>query len=534
MSAAPMPLLRPLDRARPRGLRLDAAGAFLALCVAAAAMGPLAFMPDPFGGEAGVFAYVGRTVWQGGRLYRDAFDARPPGAGLLAAGIWAVFGGWWPGWVLLQLAVNLAAAWALATALRRAVGASAGFAAGVAAVVFLSFSPMLGGGFSVGAVQASLACFAAGFALRALSEPRRATWPAFAAGLIGGASATVGVSGLSLPFALAAAVALTRRQRETRQSNTLIAALAGGAAVPVALVAAWAWRAGIVPDLPAVASAAWHGGVGLPVDWILPAVALTLFAFPLVVRGAIFRGDRWRERGGLVLYETYRLRRDPTPRLREIDPARGVRRTLWTFALAWLAAALICILVVRPTDAQDLLSLAGPAALCYGLLPRRTAVGPMALGLGPVAALSLLFAAPHVLPAPDAADAYVAAHLRPGECLFAPNIPAIALRNGYGFGTRFGSLTCLADHDGAPRQYGNLLLADLADRRPDLIVLPADLAAYVDARERGLPSLALNPRRRAAYRYAWERLTTYVAAHYRLEATATGQAMWRLNETPRK
>ena len=529
-----MPLLRPLDRARPRGVRLGAAGWFLTVCLAVAAAGHLACLAEPFGGDAGACAYLGRTVWKGGRLYRDAFEARPPGAGSLAAGVWAIFGGWWPGWVLLQLALCLAAAWVLATAVRRAVGESAGFAAGVAAVVFLPFAPMLGGGFSIGAVQASLACFAASFALRALSEPRRATWPAFAAGLIGGASATIGLSGIAVLLALAAATALTRQQRGTRQSIDIIAALAAGAAVPVALVAAWAWRAGIAPDLPAVASAAWHGRASHAVDWIMPATALAALAFPLVVRGAIFRGDRWRERGGPVLYETYRLRRDPTPRLREIDPARGVRRTLWTFALAWLAAEFVCLVVMRRLEARPFLLLAGPAALCYGLLPRRAAVGPMVLGLGPVAALSLLFAVPHGLATPDAAEAYVAAHLRPGDCLFAPHVPAVALRNGYGFGARFGSLTCLADHDGAPRQYGDLLLADLADRRPELILLPVDLAAYVDVRERGLPSLALNPRRRAAFRYVWDRLITYVAAHYRVEATVAGQAVWRLNEKPRK
>ncbi len=507
-----------------------------AACVLLAVVGREAYLAEPFAGDSGLYAYLGRTVWQGGRLYRDAFDTKPPGVGLLAAGAWGLFGGWWPGWILLQLTLSLAAAWALGRAARRAVGADAGLATGAAAAVFLSFSPVVKGGFQIETAQTALACLAAAFAIRALTDGRAARRAALVAGVLGGSAMMLKPTGAAVLGALAAALLLTSDQRGRRDAAVACLTAAGGAMVPIALVALWAWRGGVMPELPGVAVEVWRYGRGTPVaglDWYKPAVVLAALGFPSAVRLGIFRGPRWAEPAGPVVYESYRVRRDPTPRQRRIDPAGRVRRALWTFAVGWLLLELLGVVAQRRMYAYHFLPLAGPAALVFGLLPRRAAMRPMLAGLGPIALASIFYAAPMwlrvpaALAGPSACDRYLAEHVRPGEGVFADHIPAAVLRNGLAFGSRFGTTFHLVNDDDAPRRYTDLLLVDLAARRPLYVELPADLGRYVDAHERGVPMLALNPRRRAAFRLAWERIAAYVEARYAPEATVDGQVMWR-------
>ena len=534
MPLAPLQTI-PTIRPRPAAADLPVRWA-VAACVLLAVIGRGAYLAEPFAGDSGLYAYLGRTVWQGGLLYRDAFDTKPPGVGLLAAGVWAVFGGWWPGWILLQLTLSLAAAWSIGRAARRTVGPSAGVATGVAAAVFLSFSPVVKGGFQLETIQASLACFAAGFAMRALAGGRDAARLSFVSGLLGGAAMMVKPTGAAVLGAMAIALLLTAKQRGRRDAILPTLAAAGGALVPTILVALWAWRSGVLPELPMVAVEIWRYGRGTPVmwlDWYKPAVVAAALAFPSAVRMGIFRGRRWAEDGGPVVYETYRSRRDPAPRHRRIDPAGRVRRALWAFALSWALLELLGVMLQRRMYAYHFLPLAGPAALCFGLLPRRAALRPMLAGLGPIALISLLAAAPMwrrvpaALAGPCACDRYLAEHLRPGESVFADHVPPIVLEGGFGFGSRFGTTFHLVNDDGAPRRYTDLLLSDLSGRRPLYVMLPADLGRYVDVHERGVPMLALNPRRRAAFRLAWERIGAFVASHYAAEATVDGRVMWR-------
>jgi len=73
----------------------------------------------PFLNDAGLYAYMGKTVATGGVLYRDFYETKLPGVGLIASAFWRAFGPNWAGYVLSQLALAMLAAAMLARAARR-------------------------------------------------------------------------------------------------------------------------------------------------------------------------------------------------------------------------------------------------------------------------------------------------------------------------------------------------------------------------------------------------------------------------------
>src|SRR5438105_15106117 len=96
------------QRAR-RGLRTT-----VAACLLIVVISRLGFLSAPFQNDAGIYIMMGKTLVEGGRLYRDFFETKLPSVALLTAPLYAAFGSSWACYVVLQLALAVAAAFLLA------------------------------------------------------------------------------------------------------------------------------------------------------------------------------------------------------------------------------------------------------------------------------------------------------------------------------------------------------------------------------------------------------------------------------------
>jgi len=91
-------------------------GAILLALAVASRVGMIAW---PFLNDSGLYIYMGKTVATGGVLYRDFYETKLPGVGLITSVFWRLFGESWAGYVLSQLALALLAALVLARASSR-------------------------------------------------------------------------------------------------------------------------------------------------------------------------------------------------------------------------------------------------------------------------------------------------------------------------------------------------------------------------------------------------------------------------------
>ena len=211
-------------------------------------------------------------------------------------------------------------------------------------------------------------------------------------------------------------------------------------------------------------------------------------------------------------------------------PAPGVV----LFAAVWMAAEVVAVVLQRRLYSYHFLVLMPPAALLFGLRPRTGGAWPVVAGLAPLAALSMVYALPgwaswrHARHAPSVA-AYVAAHTAPADAVWADPACGLLLEADRRPGSRLQMTFYFVNHDGAPRQFADQLLADFDARRPALIVLTADWRDVTAATARDTPGLKWNPARRAAYGAACDRVWAYVQSHYHLEAEVAGHSVYRRN-----
>ncbi len=89
---APDEVARPTTVSKnPRGYDRTAwlilTGILLSLSIASRA-GMIAW---PFLNDAGLYAYLGKTVAEGGVMYRDFYETKLPGVGLIASAFWRAF-----------------------------------------------------------------------------------------------------------------------------------------------------------------------------------------------------------------------------------------------------------------------------------------------------------------------------------------------------------------------------------------------------------------------------------------------------------
>jgi hypothetical protein len=181
------------------------------------------------------------------------------------------------------------------------------------------------------------------------------------------------------------------------------------------------------------------------------------------------------------------------------------------------------------------LPLACPAALIFGLVTVQIKPIRIAIGLLPIAMLSLTWEGSSIskisrgfqhMPVSD----YIAAHATANDCVFADQIGRLLIETDRNPGSRLGTLFYLVNSDDAPRQYCQTLLADFDLRKPKYLVMP-------DGWDRPVPGLAdceilrQCPRRRENFIAAWAALREYVAGHYHQESKMDGVLIYRRSDS---
>jgi hypothetical protein len=470
----------------------------------------------PFLNDSGLYAQLGRTVAGGGVLYRDFYETKFPGSALLASAFWRSFGSHWAGYVVCELVLAMLAAAALVRIARRHFPVGSAMPVLLFAIVFLNLSQAVYTGFQLETIQAFFEAVAAMAAFESLcNDDALAT---FAAGLAAATAAMAKPGGLGVAIALFIMLIFHGKRRKL---NLLI--LAAGVAIPIAVTAIFTYRTGARPYLPGAMRdiANYAGGTPVDLSVILKlAMVAAILGWPFVARFVARKP---------AMGETRMMRAAMVIRAAMVKRAAMIRGLV----IIWFAADLATILLQRRLYPYHFLPLACPAALLYGLLPRRANPATVLLGLLPIALLSLTWEGSDIRQIHRGVEQlrvsdYIASHTTPNDCVFADQIGRFLIETDRKPGSRFGTFFYLVNDDDAPARFTRTLLEDFENRKPTYLLL----AQGWDVKIPGLANcdiLLHCPHRRENFINAWASLRDYVAARYHLETTIDGNCVYRRN-----
>jgi hypothetical protein len=488
-----------------RVARLKAAVALLTTaCLLTALAGRLAYLVRPFDHDAAMFVYLGKSVCDGQRFGHDIIDNKFPSVGLMTSLAWRAFGTCWPAYVLLQTSLALSAGWMLARSAARNVGEQARLPTLLAAVVYLNFSVGVFGGFQLETLQSFFAILAACAAMEAI----RLRWmaDAFVVGLAAGCAAMLKPTGLA-PLGAFAVVMLVLRARPLAPFARIAAATVLGLSIPAATVIIYLVSTDTLRDLPELYRQISLYASQTPLVWhedvLKPITVLVLAGFAIVVRGWVQRRDAT----------------DPWPAHAQV-----------IFAIVWLVLELLGAVMQRRMYAYHFLPIAAPAALLFGMIPRRNDPVRLTAALAPVMILSLIGSMevlkhpqPTVLPV----SRYLLERALPGDRVWQDSMPRLLLETGLRPGARYPIMFIFGNHDTAALEYTPLLLGDFEQRRPHYIILPTDVEAKLRVETSQCLHLMRSPVRAENFRHAWRQIEQYVKDRYTPEAQIGQETIWR-------
>ncbi len=332
-------------------------GVLLVICIFSGLLGRLSYLAHPFDSDGAMFVYMGKLVTEGGRVGYELIDNKFPTVGLMTSGCWRIFGDFWPAYVLLQMGLSFAAAYLLARSASQNISRHAGIAAGLFALVYLNFNFAVFGGFQLETLQAFFCVISASAAINALcrDDPR----DSFLAGLAAGIAAMLKPSGLGVLAAFAVAMIWNHRHEIRRLLIHALGATAG-LAIPALVALAYLISADLLREMPTIwrqivryaSQSPWE-----PWDISKPIIVIVIAGFPMLVRGVVFRRSDHRIAG-------------------------GVNRSIVIFAVLWMVMEAAGVAAQRRMYAYHFLVLAAPAALLFGLIPRKSAASPLAAAPG--------------------------------------------------------------------------------------------------------------------------------------------------------
>jgi hypothetical protein len=483
----------------------------IALFCVLALLGRLCYLAKPFDHDARLFIYLGKLFTDGGRFGHDVIDNKFPTVGMMISVWWRLLGLSWPAYVLTQTAMVIVGALLLGRIARRHFDASSATPTALFALVFFNFSIAVFGGFQLETMQALFAIFAAGAALEAL---RARDWrDAFLVGLAAGCAMMFKPTG----GAVLGAVVIASMMQLSRNSRALLkqgGASVMGLAIPGAITLVYLIRTDTLRDIPGLYQQIARYAADTPMtlaDGCKPLIVLALIGLPLFVRARIFRHDR-------------------------ITPALGPDQSALLFVISWFILELAGVIAQRRMCAYHFLTLAPPAALLYGMIPRRPRLASALAGLLPILLLSTLGAVDVVRkydasPARLAASDYLIAHTHAGDFVWQDSFGRLLLETNLQPGSRVPLSYLFFNSDDAPQHYAGIMLNDFEHRRPRYILLPQDLDAWVDQQDRSVAREPGYERRRANYRLAWQSIFNYVTSHYAAETNIDGETLYRRRDS---
>jgi hypothetical protein len=375
------------------------------------------------------------------------------------------------------------------------------------ALVYLNLNVAVFGGFQLETLQTFFAILAAGAAMEALSGGRAID--ALVVGLATGVSMMLKPTGGAVlgAFAVAAAV---RYSRERRKLFAHATAAAGGLAIPAAAVLAYLIRTDILKDMPDLYRQIARYAAETPLagsDYLKPVIVCVVVGFPTMVRGWVCRRDAIRDAstGGMA----FRV-----------------------FVVAWFALELTGAIMQRRMYSYHFLPVAAPAALLFGMSPRRNRISSLTAALAPAALLSVLGARETITacwgePSRMAVSDYIVAHTSESDRVWQDSMPRLLLETNRKPGTRIPLTFLFFNHDAAPLEYCAIMLRDFEIRRPKYIILPSDLERKLKYESERAPEMQRRPVRAENYSIAWRSIDAYVRAHYTAETTIDHETIWR-------
>jgi hypothetical protein len=396
----------------------------------------------------------------------------------------------------------------LARCAARNIGEHARLPTALAAMVYLNFTVAVFGGFQLETMQVFFSVIAAGSAMETL---RRESWrDAFVVGLSAGCAAMLKPTGLAPVGALGLVLLHQFLRGRRRKGLGLLVVTMLGLCIPVAASIAYLVSIDILKDIPALAREISMYASQTPLHWtdiFKPITILTLAGFAVVVRGWVFR--------------------------RHVDTnAVPTDRRIIAFVVIWSALEMLGGMMQRRMYGYHFLPVAAPAALLFGMIPRRDRAHTLAAALAPVMVLSVL-GAQEVLRYPDPrvpmlpVSEYLITHASPGDRVWQDSMPRVLLETGLKPGARYPIMFIFGNYDDAALNYTPILLADFEQRKPRFVILPTDIDDKIDGEITYCAHLTRSPVRAKNFAWAWREVERYVKENYVEEIRIRGETIYR-------
>jgi hypothetical protein len=474
----------------------------IALCVFSAFLGRFVFLLRPFDNDAAIFIYMGQMVSTGGRLCHDLIDNKFPTVGLMTSVIYKAFGICWPAYVALQTVLSVTTAFILSRAAARVCGPSARLPTLLFALVYLNFTRVVFAGFQLETIQVFFTALAASAGIEMILTNSRTD--AFVAGLCAGCGMMLKPTAGGVLLAILIGTIIQHR----RIAVSLLCMLAG-LCIPLAVAFIYLVSADLLRDMPAlyqqISIYAKQSVFGRD-DLLKPVIAFGLLAFPLLVRGYIFRRQRDTQ-------------------------TQKPEMAIILFLLIWLTLETAGIIFQRRMYAYHFLPMIPPVALIFGMLRRSNRASVLAGALAPIAIFSILQAA-YLLPQANAAEPrlavsdYLNAHAKPGDAAWMDCWPRLMLETGLRPATRLPFTFLFTNYDNAGLDYSAGMIADFERAKPAYIILPVPMQEQLDYQTDYLPELAYRPVRKQNYIIGWHRIEQYTLDHYVKETMVGNNAVY--------
>jgi hypothetical protein len=488
-----------------RTKRLATIRLLIVACVLTALAGRFVFLVKPFNPDSAMFVYLGKSVCDGDRFGHDVIDNKFPTVGLMTSLSWRAFGTNWSAYIVMQTMMSFGAALLLARSAARVAGENARLPVALAGIVYINFSLAVFGGFQLETLQLFFGVIAACSAMETLRCP--SVLDALVVGLAAGVAAMIKPTGLAPLAAWVLVLLLQPRRRLQHLAAALI-----GLSMPVAVTIIYLVRFDILREMPELYRQISAYASNTPLDWedvLKPITILSLAGFAPLIRGWVYR--RGEHRCG-----------------DEAAPPRPIV----LFSGLWFAIELAGAMLQRRMYAYHFLPVAPPAALLFGLIPRRNLAMPLIASLGPMMLFSLLGSL-EVLKYPDPrvpimpTSAYLLRHASPGDAVWEDALPRLLLETNLRPGARYPLMFLMGNYDTAALDYIPTLLDDFERRRPKFVILPTNVDEKIRSETTFCAHLARSPERSKNFAWAWHEVEKYVKAHYVAEVQIRGETVYR-------
>lgn len=446
-----------------------------------------------YDGDMELFVYMGKLAGQGGRIGIELIDNKLPTVSLVMWPLHAVIGAWWPGYAWVGIAGAVLAVVAMARAAGE-INRSSFWPVAVMMAVWSSFPLAVFSAFKLEHITLPMAALAAWAFVRCWRT--RSLRSACFVGLFAGIGALAKPNALAVLVAAIGAV-LFWSTVNRRERLKLIAAMLGGAAVPLGGALVYLIASGAIVALPDVYQQIRsynHNSVWQPetVKSKFLTVGL-LIALPLFLRKV---GER-----------------------RSKEPMPADTGVLLQFAIGWLLIEAAGIAMQGRMYGYHFLPITAPAALLFGLIPRRASGLTMIGAAAPVLVASLfwVFAATLATEKPTdrlAAIDYLKAHATPGDKVWMDEYARLLVESDLKAGSRVPLTFIFSNDDTAPQRFGGMMLKDFEERKPRWIVLPSDVMGRAEMLQKRRIEYSDRPARGEAFVREWAAIQLAVDADY--------------------